>query len=67
MYQIKIETTDGSLEDFMDPFTNKAKATRAARMLARTTYMQDVTKVWVDRDDMGIASFPVTSPNAAHS
>ena len=63
-YQIMIEVTDGSLESFMDPFANKAKAIRAAKDLAKTTYMNDVTKVWVDHDEMGIASFPVTSPNA---
>jgi hypothetical protein len=55
-YQIRFEHEDGTLLDPLDAvYTNKAKAIRIARFLAKSSSFQCV-KIWVDDtiQDLGV-------------
>jgi hypothetical protein len=60
-YQVKVETQIGELEAYGPVFTNKAKAVRLARLAARTTAMQDVTRFHVDCVETECAVFTVNA------
>lgn len=60
-YHLRLETTDGTLEEGCVFYRNRRLALQSAARWARDNSFVDVTRIWVDdiKTGLGVMSFPV--------